>query len=102
MILPATLKPKMKKKNKKPTNLKPMQDPNVVRSGSVDYDYYVNETVTCLKSGRYFQKRCNPGYLVTRKVPKYTHTHTLHCIISIFIVITVAWSIVPQVNVGVM
>ena len=43
-----------KRNNKKPTNLKPIQGPNVVRSGSVDYNYYVNETVTCLKSVQYF------------------------------------------------
>ena len=48
----------------------------MVRSGSVDYNYYVNETVTCLKSVQYFQKRCNPGYLVTGKVPKHIPTHT--------------------------
>ena len=39
--------------------------------------------------------------LYVMNVCTHTHTHTLHCIISIFIVITVAWSIVPQVNVGV-
>ena len=47
----------------------------MVKSGFVDCDYYVNETMARLKSGRYFQKRCKPGYLVTGKVPK-THTHT--------------------------
>ena len=49
----------------------------MVKSGFVDCDYYVNETVAWLKSGWYFQKRCKPGYLVTSKVPKtHTHTHT--------------------------
>ena len=53
-----------------------MQDPNVVRSGSVDYNNYVNET-DMSEERVVLPKEVQPIYLVTGKVPKHTHTLSL-------------------------
>ena len=60
-------------KQQKSTNLKPIQCPNVVRSGSVDYNYYVNETVTCLKSMWYTSNQGATQVLNLAKSSKHTH-----------------------------